>query len=43
MDDSVPTQRLQALQDGVGKLPDQLQAEALELVPLDELVQVHAQ
>lgn len=43
MDDSVPAQGLQALQDGVSKLPDQRQAEALELVALDELIQVHAQ
>lgn len=43
VDDSVLAQGLQALQDGVRKLPDQWQAEALELVALDKLVQVHAQ
>lgn len=43
VDDSVPAQGLQALQNGVCKLPDQRQAEALELVSLDKLVQVHAQ
>lgn len=43
VDDSVPAQGLQALQDGVCKLPDQRQAEALELVALDKLIQVHAQ
>ncbi len=31
------------MQDGVGKLPDQREAEALELVLLDELIQVHAE
>lgn len=43
VNDSVPVQGLQALQDGVCKFSDQRQAEALELVALDELVQVHAQ
>lgn len=43
VDDPVPAQGLQALQDGVCKLSDQRQAETLELVALDELVQVHAQ
>lgn len=43
MDDPVLVQRVQTLQDGVGELPDQREAEALELVLLDELVQVHAQ
>lgn len=43
VDDSVPAQGLQALQNGVCKLPDQWQAEALELVALDKLIQVHAQ
>jgi len=43
VDDSVPAQSLQALQDGVCKLPDQRQTEALKLVALDELIQVHAQ
>ncbi len=42
MDDSVPAQGLQALQYGVCKLSDQWQAEALELVALDKLIQVHA-
>lgn len=41
--DSVPVQGLQALQDGVCKLSDQWQAEALELVAFDKLIQVHAQ
>lgn len=43
MDDPVSVQRLQTLQDGVRKLPDQRQAEALKLVALDELIQVHAE
>lgn len=43
VDDAVLVQRVQALQDGVGKLPDQREAKALELVFLDELVQVHAE
>lgn len=43
VDDSVAAQGLQALQDGVCKLPDQRQAETLELIALDELIQVHAQ
>lgn len=43
MDDVVLVQRVQTLQDGVGELPDQREAEALELVLLDELVQVHAE
>jgi len=43
VDDAVALQRLQALQQRVGELADQRQAEALELVLLDELVQVHAQ
>lgn len=43
VDDSVPAQGLQALKNGVCKLPDQRQAEALELVALDKLIQVHAQ
>lgn len=36
-------QSIQALQDGVGELANQRQAEALELVLLDELVEVHAE
>ena len=43
MDDAVLVQRVQTLQDGVGELPDQREAEALELVLLDELVQIHAE
>lgn len=43
VDDSVPAQGLQALQDGVCKLSDQRQAKALELVALDQFIQVHAQ
>ena len=43
VDDSMPAEGLQALQDRVCKLPDQRQTEALELVALDELIQVHAQ
>lgn len=43
VDDPVSVQGVQALQDGVSELPDQKQAEALELVALDKLVQVHAQ
>jgi len=36
-------ENLQTLQDRVSKLPDQGQAESLELVFLDEFVQVHGQ
>jgi len=43
VDDVVPVQGVQTLQDGVSKLPDQREAEALELVLLDQLIQVHAQ
>ena len=43
VDDSVPAQGFQALQDRVCKLSDQWQAEALELVAFDQLIQVHAQ
>lgn len=43
VDDSVPAQGLQALQNGVSKLPDQRQAETLKLVALYKLIQVHAQ
>lgn len=39
----MPAEGLQALQDGVCKLPDQRQTEALELVALDKLIQIHAQ
>lgn len=43
VDDAVLLQRFQTLEDGVGELPDQREAEALELVLLDELVEVHAE
>lgn len=43
MDDAILVQQVQTLQNGVGELPDQREAEALELVLLDELVQVHAE
>lgn len=43
VDDSVPAQGFQALQDRMCKLSDQWQAEALELVAFDQLIQVHAQ
>ena len=34
---------LQTLQDGVGKLPNQRQTEALEFIFLDQLVQIHGE
>lgn len=43
VDDAVLVQGVETLQDGVGELPDQQEAEALELVLFDELVQVHAE
>lgn len=43
VDDAVLVKRVETLQDGVGELPDQQEAEALELVLFDELVQVHAE
>lgn len=43
MDDAVLVQQVQTLQDGVGELPDQREAEALELVLLDKLIEVHAE
>lgn len=43
MDDTVLVQRIKTLEDGVGELPDQREAEALELVLFDELVEVHAE
>lgn len=39
----MPAQGLQALKDGVCKLSDQWEAETLELVAFDQLIQVHAQ
>jgi len=43
VDDPVPVESIETLQNGVGKLPHELQAEAVELVLLDQLVQVDAQ
>lgn len=43
VDDAVLVQRVETLEDGMGELPDQREAEALELVLLYELVQVHAE
>lgn len=40
VDDLVPVEEVQALQQRVRELPHQLQREALELVLLDQLVQV---
>lgn len=36
-------EQVQTLQNGIGKLSDQWQAEALELVLLDQLIQVDAE
>lgn len=43
MDYAVLVEQIQTLQDGVGELPDQREAEALELVLLDKLIEVHAE
>ena len=43
VDDLVPVEQVQALQQRVRELAHQLQREALELVLLDELVQVYAE
>ncbi len=43
VDDAVLVESVQALQNGVRELAHELQAEALELVLLDQLVQVHAE
>lgn len=42
MDDLLPVQHLQAPQERVGEAADERQAEALEVVLFDELVQVHS-
>ena len=42
VDDSVTLQQLQALQEGVGKAANESDAETLEAVLLDQLIQVHA-
>ena len=43
MDDLVAVEQVEALQQRVGELADELEAESLELVLLDELVQVNAE
>ena len=43
MDDLVPVEEVEALQQRVGELADELEAESLELVLLDELVEVDAE
>ena len=43
MDDLVAVEQVEALQQRVGELADELEAESLELVLLDELVQVDAE
>ncbi len=43
MDDLVPVEQVQALQQRVRELPHQLQREPLELVLLDQLVEVDAE
>jgi len=43
VDDAAVMQQLETLEDGVRKLADEREAEALELVALDQLVEVHAQ
>ena len=43
MDDAVLVQCIQALQDGVCKLPDQWEAKPLEFILLYKLIKVHAQ
>lgn len=42
MDDLLPVQHLQAPQQSMGEATDERQAEALEVVFFDELVQVHS-
>ena len=41
MDDLLSVQQLQAVQQGVGKLSNERYTEALEVVLLDELIEVH--
>lgn len=41
VDDLLPVQHLQAPQESVGEATDESEAEALEVVFFDELVQVH--
>lgn len=43
MDDLLPVQHLQAPQERVGEATDESEAEALEVVFFDELVQVHSE
>ena len=43
VDDLVPVEEVEALQQRVGELADELEAESLELVLLDELVEVDAE
>lgn len=43
MDDLLPVQHLQAPQESVGEATDESEAEALEVVFFDELVQVHSE
>ena len=43
VDDLVPVEEVEALQQRVGELADELEAEPLELVLLDELVEVDAE
>jgi len=41
VNDPLPPQQFQALKQGVGKAPDEGDAEALEVILLDQLVQVY--
>lgn len=43
VDDLLPVQHLQAPQESVGEATDEREAEALEVVFFDELVQVHSE
>ena len=43
VNDSIPVEGVEALENGVGEFPHQGEAEPLELVLLDQLVEVHAQ
>lgn len=43
VDDLLPVQHLQAPQERVGEATDESEAEALEVVFFDELVQVHSE
>ena len=43
MDNPLSVKQLEALQEGIGKTPNQRNAKTLEAVLLDQLVEVHAE